>query len=75
MNFNQNPYLAARVVYLNFCPEGRKITPAELAQKMRIDPSGSGPDILERIGRHMMADPDDIPEFVAAMSRRLEMDG
>lgn len=73
MNYNQNPYLAARVLYLNFCPERRKITPAELAQKMRIDPSGSGPDILERIGRHMMTDPDDIPEFVAAMSRRLEM--
>ena len=34
MNYNQNPYLAARVLYLNFCPEGRKITPAELAQRM-----------------------------------------
>ena len=73
MNYNQNPYLAARVLYLNFCPEGRKITPAELAQRMCFDARGSGADILERIGRHMMADPDDIPEFVAAMSRRLEL--
>lgn len=73
MNYNQNPYLAARVLYLNFCPEGRKITPAELAQRMCFDASGSGADILERIGRHMMADPDDIPGFVAAMSRRLEL--
>ena len=73
MNYHQNPYLAARVIRTLYCPEGPKIIPAELAQEMRIDAHGSGHDILERIGQHVLDDPNDIPEFVSALSESIEI--
>ena len=73
MNYHQNPYLAARVIRTLYCPEGQKITPAELAQEMRIDAHGSGHDIMEQIGQHVLDDPNDIPEFVSALSESIEI--
>ena len=74
MNYHQDPYLAAWAIHALYCPVGQKITPAELAQEMRITPNGSGRNIMEQIGQHVLDDPNDIPEFVSALSESIEID-
>lgn len=68
MNYHHDPDLAAWMVHMAYCPIGRAIKPEKIARRMVISvPDGSGP--LEAIGRRVLADPEDIPEFVAALSK------
>ncbi len=70
MNYHHDPGLAAWAVRMFFCPAGRAAAPEEIARRMGIPiPDGSGDRILEEIGLRVLADPKDIPDFVAALSR------
>ena len=70
MNYHHDPGLAAWAVRMFFCPAGRSAAPEEIAQRMGISvPDGSGGKILEEVGRRVLAVPEDIPEFVAELSR------
>ena len=70
MNYHHDPGLAAWMVHMIYCPIGRSAAPEEIAQRMGIpDPDGSGNEILVEIGRRVLADPEDIPEFAAALSK------
>ena len=68
MNYHRDPDLAAWMVHMVYCPIGRAVRPEEIARRMDISvPDGSGP--LEAIGRRILADPEDIPDFVAALNK------
>ena len=68
MNYHHDPGLAAWMVHMVYCPIGRAVKPEEIARRMDISvPDGSGP--LVTIGRRILADPEDIPEFVATLSK------
>lgn len=70
MNYHHDPGLAAWVVRMLYCPAERIAAPEEIAQRMDISVScGSGGKILEEIGRRVLADPEDVPAFVAALSK------
>ena len=74
MNYHHDSSLAAWMVHMFYCPIGRSITPEEIARRMNINVhDGSGRTALEEIGRRVLADPDDIPDFVAALSKRIYM--
>ena len=64
MNYHHDPRLAAWVIHMLYCPVGRAVTPEEIAQRMQI------PILtLEEIGHRVLADPEDIPDFVAALNK------
>lgn len=68
MNYHHDPGLAAWMVRMLYCPAGRAAAPEEIAQRMGISiPDGS--EILVEIGRRVLADPEDIPEFVATLNK------
>lgn len=70
MNYHHDPSLAAWVIHMLYCPAGRAVTPEEIARRMQIPiQGGSGNKILEEIGRRVLADPEDIPDFVAAFNK------
>lgn len=70
MNYHHDPGLAAWMVRMLYCPAGRAAAPEEIAQRMGLSiPDGSGDRILEEIGRRVLADPEDIPEFVATLNK------
>ena len=70
MNYHHDPGLAAWAVRMFFCPAGRVAAPEEIARRMDVSVlDGSGDRILNEIGRRVLADPEDIPEFVAELSR------
>lgn len=70
MNYHHDPGLAAWAVRMFFCPAGRAAEPEKIAQRMGIqDSDGSGNEILVEIGRRVLADPEDIPDFVAALNK------
>ena len=70
MNYHHDPGLAAWMVRMLYCPAGRAAEPEEIAQRMGIPiPDGSGSEILVEIGQRILADPEDIPDFVAALSK------
>ncbi len=68
MNYHHDPQLAAWMVHMIYCPIGRTAAPEEIAQRMGI-PIPDGSEILEEIGHRVLADPEDIPEFAAALSK------
>lgn len=73
MNYHHDPHLAAWMVHMIYCPAERTVTPEEIAQRMQISiQGGSENKILEEIGRRVLADSEDIPEFVAALSKLIE---
>lgn len=72
MNYHHDPAIAAWVIHMLYCPAGRAAAPEEIAQRMQIpipDGSGSGHRVLEEIGHRVLADPEDIPDFVAALNK------
>ncbi len=70
MNYHHDPSLAAWAIHMLYCPAGRAVTPEEIAQRMQIPiPDGSGNEILEAIGQRILADSEDIPDFVEALSK------
>lgn len=70
MNYHHDPRLAAWVIHMLYCPVGRAVTPEEIAQRMQIPIlTGSGNRTLEEIGHRVLADPEDIPDFVAALNK------
>ena len=70
MNYHHDPQLAAWMVHMVYCPIGRTAAPEEIAQRMGIPiPDGSGNRILEEVGQRVLADPADIPDFVAALNK------
>ncbi len=70
MNYHHNPNLAARMVHMLYCPAGQAAVPEEIAHRMGIPISdGNGDRILEEVGRRVLADPEDIPDFVATLSK------
>ena len=72
MDYHHDPALAALVVHMAFCPEGRAAKPEEIAARMHIAAQdGSGPEALTAIGRRVLADPSDIPAFSAALAELL----
>lgn len=68
MNYHHDPDLAAWMVHTVYCPVGRAVTPEEIARRMEI-PIPDGETALEAIGRRVLADPEDIPKFVEALSK------
>ena len=70
MNYHHDPGLAAWMVRMLYCPAGRAAEPEEIAQRMGISVAdGSGDKLLGEIGRRILADPEDIPDFVAALNK------
>lgn len=68
MNYHHDPDLAAWMVHMTYCPIGRTVKPEEIARRMGISvPDWSGP--LEAIGQRILADPEDVPGFVTALSK------
>ena len=68
MNYHHDPGLAAWMVHMTYCPIARAVNPEEIAHRMGISvPDGSGP--LEAIGQRILADPEDVPGFVTALSK------
>ena len=71
MNYHHDPDLAAWMVHMVYCPTGRAVKAEEIARRMGISvPDGSGP--LEAIGRRILVDPEDIPEFVATLNKLID---
>ena len=70
MNYHHDPGLAAWMVRMIYCPAGRTAAPEEISRRMDISVlDGSGNRILEEVGRRVLADPADIPDFVAALNK------
>ena len=68
MNYHHDPALAAWVIHTVYCPAGQTTIPERIAQRMEI-PIPDGETALEAIGQRILADPTDIPEFVAELNK------
>lgn len=72
MNYHHDPALAARIVHMAYCPIEGKVDLGKIAIRMGISPAGgSGSEMLEEIGRRVLANPADIPAFEAALAELL----
>lgn len=70
MTYHREPQLAACIVHQAFCPINGRVDPADILRRMRVPvPDGTRAELMEEVGRRIMADPADVPEFVRELEK------
>lgn len=70
MTYHKDPKKAASVVHQVFCPASGRVDPVQIFRFMKISlPDGSREDQLAEVGRRILADPADIPEFIRELEQ------